>query len=242
MAILLSTKYWISFFLANKKYLIVSCLILLIFITSDNPNHSSIVNHYFLPLVAPMFYALNNYYEKFKNKNYFKKEFMIIYVFLMHIIVSPSPLSFSFYSTVNKYFNYQQYLFSEIKINEKKFIFEKLKKLDKKKIIVASNNANFSYLNSFYNYLPYPAGLEKNFYLPKDISFFEFTQIFLNKESIKVIKLKPDIVIIRKNDKWHYDEKINIQNTHNNEENMHNLENNNFVKHILNDLVIYEKK
>ena len=233
--------YFISFFKSNKRYLLISVLILSIFVFSQNTNHSSIYSHYLIPLCAPMFFSFQEYYEKELYNDIKLKNFIIIYICFFHILISPSPLSLSFYSKINYYFNYENY-YNLDKLDEKEFINDFFVHISNKKIISSTNDTYHTILDKFDYYLPYPAGLNQNFYLPEKIKFYRLFEIITNKYNLKQVLLEPDYIIMRKNNYWIYDEKYINDYQKINNKNQNKLNTEYYIKEKFKEILIYAKK
>ena len=233
--------YYFSFFKTDKKYLLITSLILSIFILSQNTNHSSIYSHYLIPLCAPMYFAFYEYYNNaiIKKKN--SNKLIIIYISLFHIIISPSFISLSFYSNINKYFKYENY-FNLSNLEEKKFINEFLKDLNINKVISSTNDTYYSNLDKFDFYLPYPSGINEKFYLPEKITVNKLVKILINKYNIKKVTLIPDYIIMKKKNYWIYDKKYIDNYQENHEKYLIKLNQNYRMIKEFKEILIYEKK
>ena len=231
--------YYISFFKASKRYLTITLLILSIFFFSKNINHSSIQTHYLIPLVAPMFYSFKEYYSKFLINNNYLRYFVLIYITFAHVVISPSPISVSFYTNINSYFKYSNY-YNKKNEEQKKIVNNFFADIKSDKIIASANNSYFTIFNKFQHYLPFPAGLNEKFYLPENIDINKFFKIFLNKEKINKIILIPDYIILEKNNYWIYDEKYSSK--HDILKYNKSLKENYYIAKQEGELLIYEKK
>ena len=97
-------------------------------------------------------------------------------------------------------------------------------------------------LDKFDYYLPYPAGLNQNFYLPEKIKFYRLFEIITNKYNLKQVLLEPDYIIMRKNNYWIYDEKYINDYQKINNKNQNKLNTEYYIKEKFKEILIYAKK
>ena len=137
--------------------------------------------------------------------------------------------------------NYENY-YNLDKLDEKKFINNFFVNISNKKIISSTNDTYHTILDKFDYYLPYPAGLNQNFYLPEKIKFYRLFEIITNKYNLKQVLLEPDYIIMRKNNYWIYDEKYINDYQKINNKNQNKLNTEYYIKEKFKEILIYAKK
>lgn len=140
--ILIKLKFYILPFLSlaflnffKKKYLIFFFPIFFVSFVSPDLNHSGYGHHYYATIVSPSIYAI---YDLMKNDKFtiINNRLILIFVFLFHILISPSPISRLFWSNKIEKYGYPIY----IKKIEYKKLSEFLETIKNDQIIIAQNN------------------------------------------------------------------------------------------------------
>jgi len=171
-----------GFFLKPNFIKIIPAAILLLFYYLYPFYHQKFYyNHYFIPLVPFFISAIENLkiLKKIKNK-------LLLFILLLHICFSPSPISFIFWSDFNWF--YDKYTIIELFKNQKTHNFIKDLNL-KNKTIIIENNAQPIELFKDNNFI-YNLGTKSNFliadyiFLRSQSPFFIDDVICPNKKKI----------------------------------------------------------
>lgn len=157
-------KYLVAIFLpvmficfVYPKYLILAAPPLLILMLSKNNIYINHTNHYSSGFILPIFFSFIHGYLLIEKKLKLKiRGLFFLIFFLVHVYMSPSPISRLFYSNKISEYNYETYLFSDRKKKIKNFLknynFEK-------EMISIQNNINFYKILKIPNYFLFPDGI-----------------------------------------------------------------------------------
>ena len=166
--ILIKIKFYIFPFLSlaflnlfKKKYLIFFFPIFFVSLVSPDLNHSGYGHHYYATIVSPSIYAIYDLMNKDKF-TLIKNNFILIFVFIFHVLISPSPVSKLFWSNKIEKYGFPIYM----KKPEYKKLSEFLETIKDDQIIVAQNNLINAKIIMQNKMLVFPQGILESAIVP----------------------------------------------------------------------------